>query len=198
MSLKAFYRDLNATSGNRRIARYLLIMSAALGLGGVLVLLFAAPLALTGDVSWRQGIKFGLSFWALWPLLLPAVVWLAFRFPIERKRIIRNVGVHMLACTLMVGTIRVTFLAFRAADDIFPRLHRLVPPGPPGFRNALDVLVYWSLVGVCQAVTNFRRSQERERRAAELEARLTSAKLQALRMQINPHFLFNTINVVNY
>jgi len=60
----------------------------------------------------------------------------------------------------------------------------------------LDVLVYWSLVGVCQAITNFRSSQERERRAAELEARLTSAKLQALRMQINPHFLFNTLNSI--
>jgi len=63
-------------------------------------------------------------------------------------------------------------------------------------RAALDVLVYWSLVGVCQAITLFRSSQERERRAAELEARLTSAKLQALRMQINPHFLFNTLNSI--
>ncbi|HTG44532.1 MAG TPA: histidine kinase [Verrucomicrobiae bacterium] len=76
-------------------------------------------------------------------------------------------------------------------------------PHPPGsfrpflaLRAALDVLVYWSLVGVCQAITNFRRSQERERRAAELEASLTGAKLQALRMQINPHFLFNTLNSI--
>jgi LytS/YehU family sensor histidine kinase len=75
--------------------------------------------------------------------------------------------------------------------------------GPPaafgvflGLRAALDVLVYWSLVAVCQAVAIFRNSQERERRAAELEARLTSAKLQALRMQINPHFLFNTLNSI--
>jgi LytS/YehU family sensor histidine kinase len=75
--------------------------------------------------------------------------------------------------------------------------------GPPaafgiflGLRSALDVLVYWSLLGVCQAITIYRSSQERERRAAELEARLTSAKLQALRMQINPHFLFNTLNSI--
>ena len=65
-----------------------------------------------------------------------------------------------------------------------------------GLRAALDVLVYWSLVSLCQAITIFRSSQERERRAAELEARLTSAKLQALRMQINPHFLFNTLNSI--
>lgn len=66
-----------------------------------------------------------------------------------------------------------------------------------GFRAALDVLVYWSLVGGCQAITNFRSSQQRERRAAELEARLTRSHLQALRMQINPHFLFNTLNAIS-
>jgi LytS/YehU family sensor histidine kinase len=74
---------------------------------------------------------------------------------------------------------------------------------PPGsfrpflaLRAALDVLVYWAVVGVCLGIRSFRISQERERRAAELEARLTSAKLQALRMQINPHFLFNTLNSI--
>ena len=202
---------MNRTSGNRRIARKVAIVATALGLWGALVLLFAAPLALTGPVSWRQAVSFGGSFWALWLLFLPAVVWLSFRFPIERRRLLRNVGLHLLACLLIVGTNRATF---RAVARVFPRAQRSERSGrspdsktdrlgPPGafdaflsLRAALDVLVYWSLVGVCQAITNFRSSQERERRAAELEARLTSAKLQALRMQINPHFLFNTLNSI--
>ena len=202
---------MNRTSGNRRIARKVAIVATALGLWGALVLLFAAPLALTGPVSWRQAVSFGGSFWALWLLFLPAVAWLSFRFPIERRRLLRNVGLHLLACLLIVGTNRA---AFRAVARVFPRAQRSERSGrspdsktdrlgPPGafdaflsLRAALDVLVYWSLVGVCQAITNFRSSQERERRAAELEARLTSAKLQALRMQINPHFLFNTLNSI--
>jgi two-component system LytT family sensor kinase len=202
---------MNRTSGNRRIARKLAMVATALGLWGALVLLFAAPLALTGPVSWRQAVSFGASFWALWLLFLPAVAWLSFRFPIERRRLLRNVGLHLLACLLVVGTSRATF---RAVARIFPRPQRSEAPGrspasktdrlgPPGafgaflgLRAALDVLVYWSLVGFCQAITNFRSSQERERRAVELEARLTSAKLQALRMQINPHFLFNTLNSI--
>ena len=202
---------MNRTSGNRRIARKVAIVATALGLWGALVLLFAAPLALTGPVSWRQAVSFGGSFWALWLLFLPAVAWLSFRFPIERRRLLRNVGLHLLACLLMVGASRATF---RAVARLSPSPQRSEAPGrspesktnrplPPGafglflaLRAALDVLVYWSLVGVCQAITNFRRSQERERRAAELEARLTSAKLQALRMQINPHFLFNTLNSI--
>ena len=203
---------MNWTSGNRRIARKVAIVAATLGLWAALVLLFAAPVALTSRVSWREAVSFGASFWALWLLFLPAVAWLSFRFPIERRRLLRNVGLHLLACLVVVGTNRGTF---RAIGRIFPpapqRSERPGRPpdlkpgmwGPPnalgvffGLRAALDVLVYWSLVGVCQAITNFRSSQERERRAAELEARLTSAKLQALRMQINPHFLFNTLNSI--
>lgn len=184
---------MNRTRGNRRIARKVAMVATAVGLWGALVLLFAAPLALTGPASWHQAVRFAVSFWVLWLFFLPAVAWLAFRFPIEQRRIVRNVGLHLLACLLVVGASRA---AFRATDKLFPRALRSAPLGPPGFRAALDVLVYWSLVGVCQAITNFRRSQERERRAAELEARLTSAKLQALRMQINPHFLFNTLNSI--
>ena len=71
------------------------------------------------------------------------------------------------------------------------------PEGFLGMRAGLDILVYWSLLGVCQGITNFRQSQQRERHAAEMEARLTRSKLQALRMQINPHFLFNTLNAIS-
>src|SRR6266545_7745992 len=104
---ECIYRDMNRTSGNRRIARKVAIVATALGLWGALVLLFAAPLALTGPVSWRQAVSFGGCFWALWLLFLPAVAWLSFRFPIERRRLLRNVGLHLLFCLLIVGASRV-------------------------------------------------------------------------------------------
>lgn len=202
---------MNQTNSNGRIAPKVVMAALVLGLWGALVLLFAAPLALSGPVSWYQAVGSGASFWSLWLLFLPAVAWIAFRFPIERKRILRNLGLHFLVCLLVVGTSRITF---RALAQNSPSPQRSEAPGrspgtkmtllaPPlgfgalrGLRAALDVLVYWSLVGVCQAITNFRSSQERERRAAELEAKLTRAQLQALRMQINPHFLFNTLNSI--
>jgi two-component sensor histidine kinase len=208
---ECIYRDMNRTIGNRRIVRKVAMVATVLGVWGALVLLFAAPLALTGRVSWREAVSFGGSFWAHWLLFLPAVAWLAFRFPIERKRLVRNVGIQMLGCLLVVGSNRA---ASRIVARVFPAAQRSERPGGPpesrterlgppgglgvffGLRAALDVLVYWSLVGVCQAITNFRSSEERERRAAELEARLTSAQVQALRMQINPHFLFNTLNSI--
>src|SRR5205814_8620077 len=109
------YRDMNRMNGNRRTARKLAIVATALALWGALVLLFAAPLALTGPVSWRQAVSFGGSFWALWLLFLPAVAWLSFRFPIEQRRLLRNVGLHLLACLLVVNANRTTFRAW-----IFP------------------------------------------------------------------------------
>jgi LytS/YehU family sensor histidine kinase len=48
-----------------------------------------------------------------------------------------------------------------------------------------------------QALTFYRRSEERERQALGLEARLADAKLEALRMQLHPHFLFNTLNAIS-
>ena len=206
---------MNQTNGNRSIARNVAMAATALGLWGALVLLFAAPLALTNPASWRQAVSFGASFWAFWLLFLPVVAWLSFRFPIERRKLLQNVGLHLLVCLLIVSTNRAPFRNFRVVARTTSPPQRSDEPGSPeprpnsqdapgagafgvflAFRAALDVLVYWSLVGVCQAIANFRSSQERERRAAELEARLTSAKLQALRMQINPHFLFNTLNSI--
>ena len=209
---------MSPTTGNKRLARKLAIAATALGLWGALVLLFAAPLALAGPVSWRQAVRIGSSFWALWLLFLPAVAWLSFRFPIERQTLLRNLALHLLACFLIVGASRVSLRAIvpnlprpqRSQSPLSPERPGQPPlsrtdrrPGPPGsftvflgLRAGLDVLVYWSLVGACQAIMHFQRSQQRERRAAELEARLTRAQLQALRMQINPHFLFNTLNSI--
>src|SRR5947199_6254692 len=124
------YRVMNPTSGNRLIARKLAMAAAVLGLWGALVLLFAVQLALTSRTSWRQAVSFGASFWVLWLLFLPAVAWLSFRFPIERRTLLRNVSLHLVACLLIVVANKATF---HYASRIFPSLERSEAPGPsPG------------------------------------------------------------------
>src|SRR5438309_7134833 len=60
-----------------------------------------------------------------------------------------------------------------------------------------NLLIYWVIVSVSHTFDYYRQVQERELRAAELEKRLTQAKLQALQMQLNPHFLFNTLHSIS-
>jgi two-component sensor histidine kinase len=71
---------------------------------------------------------------------------------------------------------------------------------PPGswfwLRAKINIPIYWVIVSVVHALTYYRRSQERERKALELSASLAQARLQALRLQLQPHFLFNTLNAI--
>ncbi|MBI5687716.1 MAG: histidine kinase [Verrucomicrobia bacterium] len=63
-------------------------------------------------------------------------------------------------------------------------------------RARSHVPVYWVIVCAVHALTYYRRSQERERNALELSASLAQARLQALKMQLHPHFLFNALNAI--
>src|SRR5207245_1557264 len=68
------------------------------------------------------------------------------------------------------------------------------PGGGMMLRAKFNLPIYWVIVFLVQAANYHRRSEERERKALELEARLADARLAALRMQLHPHFLFNTLN----
>jgi LytS/YehU family sensor histidine kinase len=57
-----------------------------------------------------------------------------------------------------------------------------------------NMLVYWVVVTAAHALAYSRSLRDRERRVFELENRLTTARLHALQMQLNPHFLFNALN----
>jgi two-component system, LytTR family, sensor kinase len=60
-----------------------------------------------------------------------------------------------------------------------------------------NALIYWVIVSVAHALNYYRRYRERELRASELERNLTAAKLKTLQMQLNPHFLFNTLHAIS-
>jgi LytS/YehU family sensor histidine kinase len=64
-------------------------------------------------------------------------------------------------------------------------------------RFAIDALVYWTGVGISWAARVSQAAREREQAAARLEATLAEARLGALRDQLNPHFLFNTLNAIS-
>jgi len=67
------------------------------------------------------------------------------------------------------------------------------------FASQLHVylLTYGAMVGVCHALSYRKKLRDRELKAAQLEAQLAQAQLHLLKMQLHPHFLFNTLNAIS-
>jgi sensor histidine kinase YesM len=145
----------------------------------------------------------GVYFWAL---LTPAIFWLGRRFPIERHNWLRPVALHLL-----LGVI-VTLLQLALESVVLVRL-RVFPTLMQTFVTTFaflliigfhsGVMTYWSLLGVQYGISYYRNYQERkqealrlELRASELQSQLVRAHLGVLKMQLQPHFLFNTLNAI--
>jgi two-component system, LytTR family, sensor kinase len=144
--------------------------------------------------SWRV-IAPALADWYLWAALTPAIAGLARRAPIVPSRWGRALLVHV-PVSIAVATLK---LAARVW------LGRLWPSTVPTttFRNLvmaqfhLNLITYWVIAGLAQAVDYYRKYRDRELHASQLEARLAQAQLDLLRMQLHPHFLFNTLHAIS-
>src|SRR5688572_9661558 len=145
-------------------------------------------------------------WWVLWMVLMPAVIWLAQTFRLDRGRWGSRAVIHTVVATVLsVGHIIVFGAAFYTAVGPTawgPTMERQISV----FMSrhlATDIIIYGAAVSVYYAVeyfTRFRRlalaAAQTESRAARLQLNLAEARIHALRMELNPHFLFNTLNAV--
>jgi sensor histidine kinase YesM len=135
----------------------------------------------------------------VWLALTPLVLYLARRFSLDRRRLTRNLLLH-LAASVVFAFLQVAIYV-SVASLISPTLGKL--PLGETFRGVFvsefhfDVLTYWAIIGLSHALGYYRKYREREIRASQLEARLAWAQLDALKMQLHPHFLFNTLNTIS-
>lgn len=138
--------------------------------------------------------------WLFWVLLTPGVIALGRRFPLERGSLARSVPVHAAAAVAfatihlawwLTWTQRVSPYAIEGRP--FVEMMWLYVQA----RFNVSFLVYWAVLGAWHAVAYSRRWRQSEIDASRLESRLAHARLQALRAQIHPHFLFNTLNAIS-
>ncbi len=172
--------------------------------------LYAMAAARGRAPEWGHAITLGLRDWYLWALLWPLIRRLADRFGFERGTVGRDAVVHLAAGLAVVlvyeglSLLTTELLVGLFGEDLFGR-----PPAGANekpatgfgrfeaaltFRFSFDLLTYFVLVSANLVMAYTRRFRERERGTLELQSRLTEARLQALRMQLNPHFLFNALN----
>lgn len=148
-------------------------------------------------LSWKQAFAQSLTEWYLWAVLALAILWLARRLPIERSKWKHSLPAHVVLSVVfsvlhltIYSTLAAVILPFQSgAKELYQAFF------PTKFHTG--VLTYLVVVGFSHAQSYYRRYRDRELRASQLEARLAQAQLQMLKMQLHPHFLFNTLHAIS-
>jgi signal transduction histidine kinase len=174
--------------------------AAAFRVAELLITIAAVTLPIVPPPGSRIGlVVWQMAFWYGWGALTPLVLWLGRRFPLERRHWWRNALAHVLTGAVVAG-IHLVFFVWTWRLLLPDRVGRL--PFGEVLRQAahqqfdVEWLVYWAVLGSGYFLDYYRRYREREVAAAQLERQLAEAQLQALKMQLHPHFLFNTLNTI--
>lgn len=146
-------------------------------------------------ISLLRAIWLGLGAWVAWPLLTPIIVRLSQRWPLDRRIRPRFVIGH-LAAALAVGVIATALTAVTAYAPSAETTFGMHVRSRIAIRAPMAATLYFIILGVSYLAINTRRLRERELFAERLSRALSEAQLGALRMQLHPHFLFNSLNAV--
>jgi len=151
--------------------------------------------------AWIKLFATLLLSWMPWALATPIVLRLGRRYPAARWRRISTWGAHLGAC----ATIGLVSAAWIAGLEVLLNPWALSPPPGPFFyhwqhkfyNGLLGYLILYSLILLVSYVLDFEeRLALTQTETARLNEQLSKAQLNALRRQIEPHFLFNTLNAI--
>lgn len=179
----------------------------AFAVGWVLLGLVLVSPAYIQVISDRQGVPWSKVFsellgWYLWGLMVPCFWWLVHRFPLGRRSWRRNLAINVL-CGILASMVY-CFLYLIKNDLITASFtgrlslqvwHRFSDYWLGGIEFYLAV--YFAIVAVLHAISYYEKYRERELRASRLETQLALSHLDLLKMQLHPHFLFNTLNAIS-
>jgi len=159
-------------------------------------------------LDWRWIFWEELVYWYVWAALTPFILWFARRFRVERpdwrRNLTLNFGLAVLLAFVHSVAMRIVSpwlldgKALSSAIAALPGLHEKILVSLFG-----DFYKYWLIIGIYYAFDYYFKYRNHERAASELqlktsrlETQLKQAELDALKMQLHPHFLFNTLNAI--
>src|ERR1039458_8725054 len=172
---------------------------ALLAVGSTAVgFLFALPVM--SAANWHEPLLSYLCLWWAWGGLTPLIVIFDQRLPFGGMQMRQRVIAHAVAGLIFTAVYLYIDVAARAAVG-------LLSWSALGFSHMFakgmfalftwSLLVYWVIVGTLQAYHYYRRYVASELRLERMEKSYSQARLNALRMQLDPHFLFNALNTIS-
>lgn len=186
-----------------KVAKWLLVFAGATILG--LFWTWQMYLMYSGDnkeMPWLKVMPISMVFWYSWGAFSPLIVWLSRRFRIERKQWLSNVGIHAAFSFLFAfGHHIVIELSQWVFDPHAPRMPlsplKMIPYILSDMLFTSDVVIYWMVLFANHALEFYRRYRDGELRTSQLQSQLAQAEIRALKMQLQPHFLFNTLHAIS-
>lgn len=150
-----------------------------------------------GGIDWG-GVVFAGSEWLFLGALTPITYVLSRRYPLRRENIVRALAAHTAGAIALCIAWATLGLLLGLVLNRFPAQGNLLPDYVNWLLTSLpwSVFMYFTVLGCVYAFTYYRESRERESQQARLAAQLAEARLGALRMQLHPHFLFNSLNAI--
>ena len=142
-----------------------------------------------------RAVWLGVGAWIAWAALTPVVVRLGQRWPVDRRRHWRFVVGHV-AAAVAIGVVAAFVAALAAYDATSGKTVAAFVGGRVATRAPMESILYFIILGVSYLAINTRRLHERELFAERVSRELSEAQLNALRMQMHPHFLFNSLSAV--
>ena len=190
----------------RRWAKYWLAWTAA----GLFYITqdFMARLSRNEWIPWRNIVIGYMAAMYVCAAFTPAILWLGRRWTVDQAHGRRPIALHLLASIAFSLVSTVLEVPLLAGLGMLPAF-----AGPTSFAKDLWILLpydlhggiirYWAVVGLQALFRSNQEARRSEREALELKVhssqlaeQLTSSQLSALKMQLHPHFLFNTLSAI--
>ncbi|HEY7310542.1 MAG TPA: histidine kinase [Gemmataceae bacterium] len=153
-----------------------------------------------GPNRWWRALGYGLGVWVGWIVLWLIAAPLARRFPLTQGHWRGRLALHAaaaVACALLKFVLDYPIIKgfYCSTPEICTPLYFLRLAFTDQFLRYL--LMYGAMVGLVHALDYYGKYRDGQLRAARLEAGLARARLQLLKSQLHPHFLFNTLNAIS-
>ncbi len=145
-------------------------------------------------INWPQHLL-DYTGWYIWALLTPFVLRISSKYPLQKRMWVKHTAIHLIALGTCWLVATVALSAVRWAANLgeygfFESLPVYIARSP----FSLDIICYSTIIAIESALRYHRRFESGKIRTIKLTSQLARARLQALEMQLHPHFLFNALN----